>query len=143
MEQIRFICKSIQFFVSFGKSVDYFVVISINITFIFKKSLFIVMKTKFLCEHLYNYLHTLVKNMISQEVDVPGMVKSDIVICLLLSEVDLVRIPVLPLRLPRCLTLALQNPLHKLTSTRISALPNPKLKTLPSDFFISVKKIRI
>ena len=73
----------------------------------------------------------------------PVRSESDVGSWLLFPKLGLIQVSALSsLRLLRCLTLVLQNLPHKLISTRISIPSNPvcfyvdpKLKTLPSNFF--------
>ena len=62
---------------------------------------------------LYNYLRTLVKKTISHRKRMWQVwSESDVVIWLLLSELGLVKVPVLPLQFLECLMLTLQNLQH-------------------------------
>ena len=91
---------------------------------------------------LYNYLHDLLRKMISYRKQMwqVGSV-SNIIIWLLLLEFGLHKVPILSLWLLRCLLL--QNLLRKLISAHISIHPNPicfyihpKLKTLLLESFL-------
>ena len=92
----------------------------------------------------YNYLHVLVKKTITHRKQMWQVWSESVIVnWLLLLEFGLIQFPILSMQLLGCLTIALQNLLHRLISACISVHPNPscsyfhpKLKTLPLKKFI-------